>query len=367
MLRPHSPLFNIADGGHSAGPAAKLTPAQVAATMPRDFSANTTTEPADSMIEAGDATHDGPGAQPAQQQQFTPQQPAQPQQQQQPEQFQQEQPLPPALQPQQQQPAQQQPQQPQIVTDPAIAMTMSMRAAFPDESPSQIADRVAKALAPAAQQQQQEQSDPDQERMVEIDTQLAALQKQAAEEGSSDFDEQIRSLDREKLKLETKLSVREEMAAEARLNQFAADAQKWDNMATAAYPDSDVPGTNLQKAVDARVQAILANDPDYFIRSPDAGYSLVATEAAKLGIAPKVTQQGAVPAPGTPQPISGMVALPGSVQTSHRPSQQPQPAPGHGQAYTLAAAEAQGFAGELALGRQIARGGFSGDGVQFVS
>lgn len=365
MLRPHSPLFNIADGNRSAAPASKPTPAEVAATMPRDFSANTTTEPADSMIEAGDMTHDGPGAQ---EQQPAQQQPAQPQQQQQPEQFQQEQPLPPALQPQQQQPAQQQPQQPQIEADPAIAMTMSMRAAFPNESPAQIADRVAKALAPAAQQQQQqEQPDPDQERMVEIDTQLEALKKQAAEEGSSDFDEQIHALDREKLKLETKLSVREEMAAEARLNQFAVESERWDKMATAAYPDSDVPNTELQKAVDAKVQAILASDPDYFSRSPDAGYSLVATEAAKLGIAPKVTQQGAAPAPGTPQPISGMVALPGSVQASHRPSQQQQPSPGQQFAAQLAAAEAQGFSGELALARQIARGGFASDGVQFVN
>ena len=366
MLRPSHPLFNLA-GYFPAPVAAKQTPAQVAASLPSDFSQNTSTVSADTMIDAGEASHDGPGMAPAPQDQ--PQANPAPQQPQQPvPQFQQqapiEQPLPSVLQPQQQPAA---PVQAPVQSDPLAAMTASMRVAFPGESPAQIAKRVADALTPAVPVQQEPVIDPDAARVEEIGTQLATLRKQAAEEGTSDFDAEINSLEREQLKLETRLEVRNELQEDRRVTEFAQEANQWESLATQAFPDADSPGSPLKAAVDAKLNAVLAADPDYFTRSPDAGYSLVASEAAKLGIAPKVVQQGAAPAPGMPQHITVPVAMPGSMQASHRPSSQVQPSPQAAFAAQLAAAEQHGFAGELALARQMARGGFTGDGVQFVS
>lgn len=366
MLHLAFPLSNTASD-FPAPVAAKQTPAQVAASLPSDFSQNTSTVSSDTMIDSGEASHDGPGMAPAPQDQ--PQANPAPQQPQQPvPQFQQqapiEQPLPSVLQPQQQPAAL---VQAPVQSDPLAAMTSSMRVAFPGESPAQIAKRVADALTPAAPIQQDPVIDPDAARVEEIGTQLATLRKQAAEEGTSDFDSEISTLEREQMKLETRLEVRNELQEDRRITEFAQEANQWESLATQAFPDADSPGSPLKAAVDAKLNAVLAADPDYFTRSPDAGYSLVASEAAKLGIAPKVVQQGAAPAPGMPQHITVPVAMPGSMQASHRPSSQVQPSPQAAFAAQLAAAEQHGFAGELALARQMARGGFTGDGVQFVS
>lgn len=366
MLRPSHPLFNLA-GDFPAPATAKQTPAQIAASLPTDFSQNTSTVSADTMIDSGEASHDGPGMAPTPQEQpqanpaapVAPQQPVAPVQPQAPV----EQPLPQVLQPQQ--PVA--PAQAPVQSDPLAAMTASMRLSFPGESPAQIAKRVADALTPAAPVEQEPVIDPDAARVEEIGTQLAALRKQAADEGTSDFDTEINQLEREQLKLETRLEVRNELQEDRRITEFAQEANQWEALATQAFPDADNPSSPLKAAVDAKLNAVLAKDPDYFTRSPDAGYSLVASEAAKLGIAPKVVQQGAAPAPGMPQHINVPVAMPGSMQASHRPSSQVQPSPQAAFAAQLAAAEQHGFAGELALARQMARGGFTGDGVQFVS
>ena len=372
MLHLAFPLSNTASD-FPAPVAAKQTPAQVAASLPSDFSQNTSTVSSDTMIDSGEASHDGPGMAPAPQDQ--PQANPAPQQPQQPvPQFQQqapiEQPLPSVLQPQQQPAA---PVQAPVQSDPLAAMTASMRVAFPGESPAQIAKRVADALTPAVPVQQEPVIDPDAARVEEIGTQLATLRKQAAEEGTSDFDAEINSLEHEQLKLETRLEVRNELQEDRRVTEFAQQANQWESLANQAFPDADNPSSPLKAAVDKKLSQILYGDehtppdPDYFTRSPDAGYSLVASEAAKLGIAPKVVQQGAAPAPGMPQHITVPVAMPGSMQASHRPSSQVQPSPQAAFAAQLAAAEQHGFAGELALARQMARGGFTGDGVQFVS
>lgn len=367
MLRPSHPLFQVAtDFPPPAAAGGKQTPAQIAASLPADFSQNTSTVSADTMIDSGEATHDGPGMAPTPQEQqanptapVAPQQPIAPIQQQAPI----EQPLPQVLQPQQPTAPVQQP----VQADPLTAMADSMRLAFPSESPAQIAKRVSDALTPVAPVQQEPEIDPDAARVDEISTQLATLRTQASTEGTSDFDEQIRTLEREQLKLETRLEVRGELQEDRRVTEFAQEANRWESLATQAFPDADAAGSPLKAAVDAKLNAVLAADPDYFTRSPDAGYSLVASEAAKLGITPKVVMQGAAPAPGMPQTIQVPVAMPGSMQTSHRPSSQAQPSPQAAFAAQLAAAEQHGFAGELALARQMARGGFAGDGVQFVS
>ena len=368
MLHLAFPLSQSAtDFPPPAAAGGKQTPAQIAASLPSDFSQNTSTVSADTMIDSGEATHDGPGMAPTPQEQqanptapIAPQQPIAPIQQQAPV----EQPLPQVLQPQQ--PAAPV-QHPAPAADPLTAMADSMRLAFPGESPAQIAKRVSDALTPAAPIQQEPEIDPDAARVEEISTQLATLRTQASTEGTSDFDEQIRNLEREQLKLETRLEVRGELQEDRRVTEFAQEANRWESLATQAFPDADAAGSPLKAAVDAKLNAVLAADPDYFTRSPDAGYSLVASEAAKLGIAPKVVMQGAAPAPGMPQHITVPVAMPGSMQASHRPSSQVQPSPQAAFAAQLAAAEQHGFAGELALARQMARGGFAGDGVQFVS
>jgi hypothetical protein len=335
--------------------------------MPADFSNNTTTVSADTMIDAGDSSHDGPQVVPLPKVEQPIQQPTQQAQQPLPQprpqqDFQAPQPLPDALQPQHQSAA-----PAAAPVDPLAAMTQSMRLAFPTEDASQIAARVASALAPAQQQQQQEPTvDPDQARAEELNTQIEALRQQAADEGSSDFDEQIASLKEQKLKLETRLEVRRELQDNARLEQFAQEANEWDRLATQAWSDADVPGSPLKAAVDAKIQEVLNNDPDYFTRSPDAGYALVAAEAGKLGIAPKIAPQGAAPAPGSPQNIQVPVAMPGSMQGSHRPPMQVQQSPQQAFATQLAAAEQRGFAGELALAKQFARGGIVADGVKFA-
>jgi len=366
MLHLAFPLSNTASD-FPAPVAAKQTPAQVAASLPSDFSQNTSTVSADTMIDSGEASHDGPGMAPAPQDQppanpapQQPQQPVPPFQPQAPI----EQPLPPVLQPQQQ-PAV--PAQAPVQSDPLAAMTASMRVAFPGESPAQIAKRVADALTPAVPVQQEPVIDPDTVRVDEIDTQIATLRKQAADEGTSDFDEQIQELRDEKLILKGRLAMRNEIEQDRNITAFAQEANQWEALATQAFPEADTPGSPLHAAVQAKLNAVLAADQDYFTRSPDAGYSLVASEAAKLGIAPKVVQQGAAPAPGMPQNITVPVAMPGSMQASHRPSSQIQPSPHAAFAAQLAAAEQHGFAGELALARKMAQGGFTGDGVQFAS
>ena len=369
MLRPSHPLFNLATDFPPPVTAGKLTPAQVAASLPSDFSANTTTVSADTMVDSGDSMHDGPGLEPLPQVvQPNPQQgqqaPVQPPAIPGPQDKGQDQPLPQVLQPPAQPAA---PVQAPIQSDPLAAMTASMRVAFPHETPAQIAKRVSDALTPAIPDQQEPMVDPDAVRVDEIDTQVAALRKQASDEGTSDFDAEISNLEREKLKLETRLEVRNELQEDRRISEFANDANRWESLATQAFPDADVPGSPLKAAIDAKLTEVLARDPDYFTRSPDAGYALVAGEAAKLGYAPKVVPQGAAPAPGTPQNITVPVAMPGSMQGSHRPSSQVQPSPHQAFANQLAAAQQGGFAAELALARQMSRGGFVGDGVQFVN
>ncbi|MHB1082159.1 MAG: DnaJ domain-containing protein [Prosthecobacter sp.] len=78
----------------------------------------------------------------------------------------------------------------------------------------------------------------------------------------------------------------EEMSDDEKVRQFETAAKAWDIETGRAFPDVDQAGHPLANAVNARVAAVKANDPDYFIRTPDAGYKLVASEAAKLGIAP---------------------------------------------------------------------------------
>lgn len=370
MLRPSHPLFQAASDAPSSG--SGPTPAQVAATLPADFSANSSTVSGDTMIEVGEASHEGPSLQP--QEALQGQQPVQqgqplPQGQQaqtfQPTELQ---PLPATLQPGQQ-PAAQVQQEP-VVADPLAAMTASMRIAFPGDSPAQIAGRVATALAPAQQQQvqQQEQAiDPDVQRAEQMATQIATLREQARTEGTSDLDEQITTLERDHLKLEARLEARQEIIEQQEVTRFATESNRWDTMADQTFPDVVRTGTPLQSAVDVQVKRIIRDDPDYFSRSTDAGFQLVATEAAKLGIAPQRQQQGSPPSPGAPGTIQVPPAMPGSVQGSHRPAQQVQQSAGQVFAESLKVAEQGGLAGEIALANKLLTGGFMTQGVQFVS
>jgi len=66
MLHLAFPLSNTAsDFPAPSAAGAKLTPAQIAASLPSDFSQNTSTVSSDTMIDSGEASHDGPGMAPA--------------------------------------------------------------------------------------------------------------------------------------------------------------------------------------------------------------------------------------------------------------------------------------------------------------
>lgn len=349
-----------------------MTPAEVAASLPKDFSANSSTVSADTMVEAGTPEHDGPLLQTAatlqgqQLAQFE-QQPQQPAQQpaQQPTELQ---PLPANLQPTQQ-PAQgqQQPAQ-QPAADPVATMAASMRAAFPNATAAEIASRVANALAPAQQPDQDftPEIDPDVQHAEELAEQIATLRQQAQTEGTSDFDQQIADLERQHIKLEARLEARAEYTEREQLTQFAQASNAWDQRASQTFPDADIPGTPLKAAVDARIAEIVETDPGYFSRSADAGFALVAAEAGKLGVSPQIQQQGSPPSPGAPGTIHVPPAMPGSVQGSHRPAQQAPLNPTQQFLETFKAAEQGGLGAEMALAKQIAQGGYMAQGVKFV-
>lgn len=265
-------------------------------------------------------------------------------------------PLPDALQP-----------APKPHVNPLTAMAEAMRLAHANESDAQIAKRVADALAtPEAAEPEAPAEDPDRVELSNISTRLEALQQQASEEGTSDYDADIAALSREQLKLEARLEVRDEIQSNQEAAAFVQQASGWDNEADRAFPETLVKGSPLDAAVTARVDAIKRTDPDYFNRSPDAGFNLVAAEAAKLGIAPRPRQvPGTVPTPQTPQAINAPSALPGSVQVSHRPGDSPPQSAGQKFISDLLAAEKGGFAAELALSKQFSGGNFAG--VAFAS
>ena len=241
--------------------------------------------------------------------------------------------------------------------DPVVAMTQSMRAAFPNLLPDAIAAKVADAMKPAEELPDEPEVDPDTERLNDIETRLKALRTQAAEEGTDDYAEDIEDLERDRIRLDTRIEMRREQQEQEEITQFAKDANEWDARATAAFPAADQPNHPLALAVDAAVARIKAADPDYFIRDPRAGFALVALEAENLGIAP--IQRGTAPSPHAPSPIQAPVALPGSVQGSHRPGGEQQDS---SQDFfkKMAAAEKAGLASELDLAREFTGGSMHG-------
>ena len=161
--------------------------------------------------------------------------------------------------------------------------------------------------------------------------------------------------------------MRQEIVESQNIDAFAREATTWDQEAGRAFPAADQAGHPLANAVNARVAAVKANDPDFFIRSPDAGFALVAAEAAKLGIAPIAKQNGPVPSPQQPVPIAAPVAMPGYVQGSHRPADGPAPDPTMAFLNRMADAEKSGsFGAQLEAARSFSSGGFQSSGVAFA-
>jgi predicted secreted protein len=256
----------------------------------------------------------------------------------------------------------------QAPVDPVAAMASAMRAAHPHESAAQISARVAAALAePGEEEAGEHEADPELIALQDMDTRLEALRQQANEEGTSDYDQDIRNLELEKTKVEARREMRQELAEGQQIDAFSREATTWDQEAGRAFPAADQAGHPLANAVNARVAAIKAQDPDFFIRSPDAGFSLVASEAAKLGIAPIAKQTGPVPSPQQPVPIAAPVAMPGYVQGSHRPADGPAPDPTMAFLNRMADAEKSGsFASQLDAARSFSSGGFNAAGVAFA-
>lgn len=273
-------------------------------------------------------------------------------------------PVPAALQPA---PAPAKPTE-QAPVDPVAAMASAMRAAHPHENAAQISARVAAALAePDEETAGEPEADPELIALQDMDTRLEALRQQAQEEGTSDYDQDIRNLELEKTKVEARREMRQELAEGQQIDAFSREASTWDQEAGRAFPAADQAGHPLANAVNARVAAIKAQDPDFFIRSPDAGFSLVASEAAKLGIAPIAKQTGPVPSPQQPVPIAAPVAMPGYVQGSHRPADGPTPDLTMAYLNRMAEAEKSGsFAAQLEAARSFSSGGFNSAGVAFA-
>jgi hypothetical protein len=81
-------------------------------------------------------------------------------------------------------------------------------------------------------------------------------------------------------------SVQEEMSDDEKDRQFQIMVEAWEAEAGRAFPDANIAGSALSLAIEQQLNVIKRTDPEYLLRSPDAGYKLVAAEAAKLGIAP---------------------------------------------------------------------------------
>jgi predicted secreted protein len=256
----------------------------------------------------------------------------------------------------------------QATIDPVVAMAAAMRGAHPHESPAQISARVAAALAEPGQDTEAEpEVDYELVALQDMDTRLEALRQQANEEGTSDYDADIRQLELDKVKIEARRDMRHEIAEGQQIDAFAASATQWDQTAGQMFPAADQAGHPLANAVNARVAAVKASDPDFFIRSPDAGFALVAAEAAKLGIAPISKQTGAVPSLQQPVPIAAPVALPGYVQGSHRPADGAAPDATMAFLNRMAEAEKSGsFGSQLEAARSFSSGGFQASGVAFA-
>lgn len=361
MLRPHTPLFAAATDAPVA-PAAAVAP-------PPDFKDNTVHD-TEGFTDVGDVslspdTANQPPAAPV-----APVAPIDPAQSPQPRNTTEFEPQAPTPLPQSMQPA---PTGPAAVTpvapvNPLVAMNEAMMRAFPDATPAVIAAKVAAALQSEAQTAEPPApvEDPDQTALTDIETRLEALRTQAKDEGTSDYDADIRQLELQQVGLTARLQTRAEIEETQAAQQFVSEAQTWDARAGQAFPDSDRKGSPLDLAVTARIAAIKAVDPEYFNRTPDAGFGLVAVEAAKLGIAPQpIPQAGSLPTPQQPQPIQAPVAQPGFVQASHRPGEQQPMDAGQQFLRNLQAAEQAGFGAELMLAKQAVGQAFNG--VQFVS
>lgn len=351
MLRPHHPLFqSAADAPVSPG----------GSSFPLNFNENTTTISVDGegFKDVGDAAFGSPSEIAAQVAAPAPATPAVPLA---------EAPVPAVLQPTPA-PAPAAPA-PVAAVDAVSRMAEAMRSVYPDATPAEIAQRVADAMRPAEQEPAVvEEADPEVTQLENVETQLEALRQQARDEGTSDLDEQIRELEFERVKLSTKMEMRQEANQEREIEAFAIEANGWDDEAGRAYPAADQPGHPLSAAVQARVAAIKSQDPDFFIRSPDAGFSLVATEAAKLGIPPIPKPTGTAPSPHQPVPIAAPVAMSGHVQSSHRPAETPPVDETVAFFQRMADAEKTGsLAAMISASRTFAPGGTVHSGVAFKS
>jgi len=350
MMRPHTSLFEAATDTPAAGG------------FPADFS-NNTVQDTQEFVNTGEVHEPGATAPTAP---VAPAQPAlnplqQPQHTQPPQNDvvdTEPQPLPATMQPVA-------PVEPaatvQPVADPVAAMAAAIRLADSSLSNAEVAQRVAAALQGSAPPEPAApEVDPDSAALEDLNVRLEALRTQAETEGTSDYDADIQKLDREALLLQARLEVRSELAQQDAANEFASQAAKWDDRAGKTYPDADIEGSALNLAIKAKALEVSAADPDYFHRSPRAGFDLVAIVAAERGIAPKTTQ-GGVPTPQTPQPIQAPAVVQGQ-QAPHRPA--PQAPMDATQAWlaSIKAAEQGGFGAELALARSS---DLSFGGVQF--
>ena len=350
FLRPPNPLFESATDTPAAGG------------FPADFS-NNTVQDTQEFVNTGEVNDPGATAPTAP---VAPVQPAlnplqQPQHQQPPQNDvvdTEPQPLPATMQPV----APVEPAAPvHPVADPVAALAAAIRLADSSLSNAEVAQRVAAALQGSAPPEPAApEVDPDSAALEDLNVRLEALRTQAETEGTSDYDADIQKLDREALLLQARLEVRSELAQQDAANEFASQAAKWDDRAGKTYPDADIEGSALNLAIQAKASEVSAADPDYFHRSPRAGFDLVAIVAAERGIAPKTTQ-GGVPTPQTPQPIQAPAVVQGQ-QAPHRPA--PQAPMDATQAWlaSIKAAEQGGFGAELALARSS---DLSFGGVQF--
>lgn len=340
FLRPHHPLLESASDA----------PVAAAGTPPADFSDNTVHDNSE-FVDTGDVVPPGEAEQPVITAPVqTPAAPVQTQQQQhrgsdiidvEP------QPLPAAMQPQA--PVAPAPTAPVAPMNPFAAMADAIKAAAPGLSDAEVAQRAAAALQTAPVVVQEPEVDADTTELEDLNVRLEALRAQAKEEGTADYNADIAALERQALKIETRLEVRSELSQQAAMQQFGEQARQWDNRAGQAYPEADIEGSPLNLAIKAKAAEITAQDPDYFHRSPRAGFDLVAIAAAERGIAPKPTQ-GGVPTPQTAQPIQAPPVMQGQ-QAPHRPAPQ---APKDAMAAWLErvkAAETAGLGAELDLAR----------------
>lgn len=354
MMRPHHPLFEAA----SDAPASGSMP-------PADFSANTVHDNSE-FVDTGDVvapSEVNPANIAAPQAPVPPVEPSQAQDQRRGSDLidVEPQPLPAGMQPAPVAPAA--PTAPVAPMNPFAAMADAIKAANPNLTTADIAQRAAAALQGAPEPTPAEpEVDPDAAALEDLNVRLEALRTQAETEGTSDYDADIQKLDREALLLQARLEVRSELSQQESMRQFSEQAAQWDKRAAAAYPDADIEGSPLNLAWKARADEIVHGkllpdgrrtppiDPDYFHRDPSAGFNLVAQVSGALGIAPKTTQQGGPPTPQTPQPIVAPPVMQGQ-QAPHRPAPQ---APKDAMAAWLdqvKAAEQAGLGAEMNLAR----------------